>query len=97
MSSIFKLLLHPLKFIYLPANRSARHLVLPIDIAYLTVNVYRYYTELRPTVYIVPKFKHVVSSCPSHFVYSVMNTLSRNLRCTKASEVVSEIFTYVTL
>ena len=103
VSSIFKLLLPAPKFSYPLANRPVRHLGLPIDITYLTVNVYRFYTccflivlpafhrhpatgayetpmdrfytELRPTFYIGPNFKHVASSFPSHFVYSVMNTL----------------------
>ena len=75
MNSIFKLLLLLPKFSYLPANHPVRHLVLPIDIAYRTVNVYRFYTELRPTSYKGPNFKEVVSFFPRHFVYSVMNAL----------------------
>ena len=75
MSSIFKLLLPAPKFRYLPANRPVRHLVLLIDIAYLTVNVCRFSTELQPTFYISPNFTHSVSSFPSHFLYIVIHTL----------------------
>ena len=63
MSSIFKLMLPTPKFIYPPANPPVRPLVLPIDISYLTVNVYRFYTELRSTfdILVGSNFKHVFS------------------------------------
>ena len=71
MSSIFKFQLLAPKFSYLPANRPIRHLVLPIDIAYLTMNVYRFYTELRHIFYIDYNFRRVISF-PIYFVHSVM-------------------------
>ena len=61
MNSIFKFLLLAPKFSYPPANRPIRHLVLPIDIAHLTMNVYRSYTELRHIFYIDYNFRHVIS------------------------------------
>ena len=75
MRSIFKLLLSAPRFSYPPANRPVRHLVNPIDNAYLTVNAYIFYTELRPTFYVGPKFKQVVSFFPNHFVYRIMKMI----------------------
>ena len=71
MSSIFKLLLPAPKFNYPPAVHPVRHFGPPHRYCNLTVNVFRFYTELGPTSYL----NHVVSSFCSHFVYSVMNTL----------------------
>ena len=60
------------------------------------MNICSVEAKLRHTFYIGHNFEHVLSPFPRHFVCSFTNRLSNYINCIKVSEIMREIFRYVT-